>query len=260
MNTVTDLLKKIEQAKSLDFGEIFGESIELFKKTWLKGFILFLMTLVIMLPLIIILYIPLIGMIIAQGENGQIDDSAMTNFFGSMSILYILFVVVGIFVLGSITFVLNAGFYRIMKKIDDNEQVDTKDYFYFVKMQYLSKGLLILLISIVITIVSMMLCYIPFIYAIVPLSFFVVVFAFNPELSTGEIIKLSVKLANKNWLVAFGLIVVSTILSQIVGYLACGIGLLFTATFVYHPIYLIYKKVFGFNQIDVIDEIGATIE
>ncbi|WP_298533005.1 hypothetical protein [uncultured Algibacter sp.] len=260
MNTINSLLDKIERSKELDFGAIFNDSIELFKKTWLQGFLLFLFTLIIMLPLIIVLYIPMIGLIIAQQDGGYAGNEAFDNFFAGMSIFYILFVLVGVFVLGALSFALNAGFYRIMKKLDDNEVTTTSDFFYFVKTKYLGKSFMLMLVSILIAIPSALLCYIPLIYMIVPLSFISIVFAFNPDFTVGEIVKSSFKLANKKWLIAFGLIVVSSILSQIVGYLLCGIGLLFTATFVYHPIYFIYKNVIGFNETNPIDEIGTSTE
>lgn len=260
MNTINSLLEKIAAAKELDFGTIFSESIELFKKTWLQGFLLQLFTLLVMLPLIIVLYVPLIGVMIAQQESGYSDNEAFSNFFAGMSILYVLFVIVGIFVLGAISVALNAAFYRIMKKLDYDEQVTTSDFFYFVKGKYLSKTFMIMLVSILIAIPAALLCYIPLIYAIVPLSFFALIFAFNLELSVGEIVKASFKLGNKKWLISFGLIFVSSLLAQIVGFLLCGIGVLFTAPFVYHPIYLIYKKVIGFDETSAIEEIGTVQE
>lgn len=260
MNTISSLLEKITRAKELDFGTIFGEAIELFKKTWLQGFLLQLFTLIVMLPLIIVLYLPLIGMVIAQQESGYADDEVFTDFFAGMSILYVLFVIVGVFVLGAISVALNAAFYRIMKKLDYNEQVTTSDFFHFIKGKYLSKIFLLMLASFGIAILAAILCYLPIFYVIVPLSYFALIFAFNPELSVGDIVKASFKLGNKKWLISFGLIIVASLLAQIVGFLLCGIGVLFTATFVYHPTYLIYKKVIGFDDNDVIEEIGTTIE
>ncbi|SFZ91019.1 hypothetical protein SAMN05428642_1011347 [Flaviramulus basaltis] len=260
MNIINTLLEKIERSKELDFGTIFNESIELFKKTWLQGFLLQLFTIIIMLPLIIVLYIPLIGMVIAQQENGYNNPESFDAFFAGMSVLYILFVIVGIFVLGAISVALNAGFYRIMKKLDYNEQVVTSDFFYFIKVKYLSKTFILMLVTILIAVPAALLCYIPLIYAIVPLSYFALIFAFNPELSVGDIVKLSFKLGNKKWLISFGLIIVSSLLAQIVGFIMCFIGVLFTAAFVYHPTYLIYKKVIGFNDQTAIDEIGTTVE
>ncbi|MFV9552497.1 hypothetical protein [Algibacter sp. PT7-4] len=260
MNTIDTLLKKIESAKDLDFGTIFSESIELFKKTWLQGFLMLLFTMLIMLPLIIVFYVPFIGMVIAQQESGYSDAAGFEGFFAGMSVLYIIVVVIAALVLGAVSVAINAGFYRIMNKIDNNEQVSTPDFFYFVKKQYLGKTFMIMLASIGIAIPSALLCYIPLIYMIVPLSFFAVFFAFNPELTVGEIVKASFKLGHKKWLISFGLIIVASLLSNLVGYLLCGIGLLFTAAFTYHPIYLIYKNVIGFNTHTAIDEIGTTTE
>ncbi len=110
-----------------------------------------------------------------------------------------------------------------------------------------------MLVSILIAIPSALMCYIPLIYMIVPLSFFPLIFAFNPELSIGDIVSVSFKLGHKKWLLAFGLIIVSSLLSQIVGMLLCFVGVLITAPFVYHPVYLIYKNVIGFENEDEIN-------
>jgi hypothetical protein len=257
MNTTSSLQEKIRNAKALDFGTIFSASIELFKKTWIQGFLLQLFTVLIMLPLIIVLYIPLFAMIFAQAENGYSDTDMFSNFFAGMSIIYLLFVVVGILVLGAVSVALNAAFFRIMKMIDHEESVATGDFWYFLKGKYLSKTFMLMLVSILIAIPSALLCYIPILYVMVPMSFFAVIFAFNPELSVGDIVKLSFNIGTKKWLLAFGLIFVTSLLSQIVGFLLCGIGVLFTAAFVYHPVYLIYKEVIGIeddNNVNILVE------
>jgi len=252
---ITELQEKIRNAKALDFGNILSESIELFKKTWLQGFLLQLFNLVIALPFFIIIYIPLIGVMITNAENGYGHSETLSNFFAGMSILYILFVIVGIFVLGAVQVALNAAFFRIMKKLDHDEATTTNDFFYFLKGKYLSKTFVLMVVTILISIPAMILCYIPFIYVIVPFSYFAFLFAFNPELSVGDIVKSSFWLGNKKWLLTFGLLIVSSLLSQIVGLLLCGIGVLFTAAFVYHPTYLIYKHVVGFTGSNDDDDI-----
>lgn len=257
MNTI---LEKIANAKALDFGTIFSESIELYKKAWLQGFLMQLFILLILMPIIIVAYIPFIGVIIAQQQNGFEDNQAMENFISGMSIPYIIFVLVGVVVLGTIAVAINAGFYRILKKVDQNETVETKDFFFFVKSAYLTKVFLIMLVSILIAVPSALLCYLPLIYTIVPLTYFSLIFAFNPELSVGQIVSLSFKLGNKKWLISFGLIFVSSICIVTLSMLTCGLGSLFLQSFQLIPMYLIYKNVIGFNGGDVIDEIGAPIE
>jgi len=256
MSKITVILEKINQAKPLDFGTIFGDSIELFKKTWLQGFLLQIFTIIIMMPLIIVIYVPLIGIMLAQSEKGYPDPNPFANFFAGMSIFYILFIIVAVFALSTISFVLNAGFFRIMKKLDFNEEVTSSDFFYFFKSHYFNKTFMLMLATIGIAIVAVLLCYVPIFYALVPLSFINMIFAFNPDLSTSDIVKASFKLGNKKWLLAFGLIIISSLLAQIVGMIMCFVGVLFTAAFVYHPTYLIYKEVIGFeeeNPVEVIE-------
>ncbi|TWO33460.1 hypothetical protein E1J38_006080 [Seonamhaeicola sediminis] len=260
MSAINTLIEKINSSKTLDFGNIFSDSIELFKKTWVQGFLLQLFTLIIMLPLIIVLYVPLIAAIIAQQESGFGNNEAFENFIAGMSVFYIVFVVAGVLVLGAISVGLNAGFYRMMRKLDNNEQTNTSDFFYFIKGTYLSKIFVLMLASFGIAILAVILCYLPIFYVMVPLSLFAIVFAFNPDLSVGEIVKVSFKLGNKKWLLIFGLLFVSGLLAEIVGFMLCGIGLLFTAAFPYHPIYLIYKEVIGFDETTAIEEIGTSTE
>ncbi len=248
MHSITSIFEKINQAKALDFGIIFSQSIELFKKTWLHGFLLQVFTIIVMMPLIIVIYVPLIGIILAQSKNGYSEHNPFDAFFAGMSLMYIMFIIVAFFALAAISFVLNAGFYRIMKKLDFNEEVMTADFFYFFKAHYFNKTFMLMLATVGIAIVAALLCYVPIFYVMIPLSFFPIIFAFNPDLSAGEIINASFKLGNKKWLIAFGLMIVSSILAQIIGMLMCFVGVLFTSAFVYHPTYLIYKEVIGFNE------------
>jgi len=257
MNTTDSILNKISSAKALDFGTIFSASIELFKKTWIQGFLLQLFTVIVMLPLIVILYVPLFTFAFAQMESGYGATNVYSDFFTGASIIYLLFVFVGMFVLGAVSVALNAAFYRIMKMIDHNEKVETADFFYFLKGKHLSKTFMLMLISILIAIPAALLCYVPLLYVMVPMSFFATIFAFNPELSVGDIVKISFSIGHKKWLLNFGLLIIGSLVSQIVGMLLCGVGVLFTAAFVYHPVYLVYKEVVGFNQESGLEEIGA---
>jgi len=248
MNIIEGILEKINQAVRLDFGNILSESFELFKKTWIHGFILQLVLFIIMLPLLIVIYAPIFTLLIAQARSGHVDPEALSGIFVGMSFFYIIFLIVAIFAISAIQFALNAGFFRMMKKLDFNETVQTADLFYFFKTSYFSKTFLLVLASFFIALIAVLLCYVPIFYVMVPLSYFGFVFAFNPELSINDIIKISFKLGNKKWLISFGLMIVASLMSQIVGLILCGIGVLFTAAFVYHPFYIIYKSVIGFEN------------
>lgn len=252
---INTILERIQIAPSLDFGEILSDAIELFKKTWIQGFLLQLFSLIIMLPLIIIIYVPLLGVLIAQAESGNADPHAINAVFAGFSILFIILIIVGALVLSTVIIALQAGFFRIMKNLDHNEEVLTSDFFHYIKGKYLSKLFILMLASVLISSIATLLCFFPLIYVMVPLSMFTMFFAFNPEFTVSEIIKGSFVLGNKKWLLLFGLLIVSSLLAQIVGLLLCGIGVFFTAAFVYHPIYLVYKNVVGFKKDDTINHI-----
>ncbi len=256
MNTIETLQQKINQAKELDFGTIFSESFELFKKTWIQGLLLHLFSIVIMLPLIIIFYVPFIGMIIAQQESGYNDPDVFNEFFAGMSVIYILVVIAGALTLATVTYALTAAYFRMVKKIDHGEEVKTSEFFYFLKGNHLKKIFIIMFIAILIAIPSALLCYIPLIYVIVPMSFFFIFFAFNPELSVGDIVKGSFSLGNKKWLITFGLLVVMYIIVLVLTMVTCGIGQLFVQSILFHPVYLIYKHVIDFGEKSEIEQIG----
>ena len=95
---------------------------------------------------------------------------------------------------------------------------------------------------------------------IVPLTLVTPIFAFNPEMSPSEIIKSAFSLGNKKWLIVFGLMFVSGLLAELVGLLLCGIGVLFTMSFVYLPTYFVYKDSIGFEEDDEIGLIGESPE
>ncbi|EGV43543.2 hypothetical protein BZARG_1310 [Bizionia argentinensis JUB59] len=252
---MNSLLEKIGNAPALDFGTIFSNSIDLFKKTWLQGFLLQIFTSIIVLPLILALYLPLISIMIAQASSGYEDPDAFQAYFAGLGFIYMLFFILGIMVISVVGMALQAGFFRIMKQLDHDETIKTADFFYYVKGQYLGKLFLLMLAALFIGSIAVLICVLPIFYVIVPLSFFTIMFAFNPELSAGDIITASFKLGNKKWLLVFSLIIVASLLSQMVGAILCGVGILFTAPFTYHPIYLVYKNVVGFNEDEPVNHI-----
>lgn len=242
---INTLTSKIQQSPRLDFGDIFGQAIELFKKTWLHGFIFTILSMVIMVPAILIIYIPLFGMMTFR-EYDRYEHGFSEFPWVGMIPFFLLFIVAIIF-LNTVIFAMTAGFFKMMNRLDKGGEVSTGDLFMYVRGAYLRKSFVLSLMTIGITLLATLLCYLPVFYVLVPLSFVAAVFAFNPELTPSEIIRVSFSIGNKKWLIAFGLIIVSSILSELVGLLLCGIGVFFTAAFGYHPIYLMYKQVIGFE-------------
>lgn len=247
------ITEKIEQNKQLDFGDILSRSIELFKKVWLQGFLAILLTFVAIGPIIFIMYMPMIGAAMAQAGNSTIneygyyeaqpiDTSVIVSMYASMALAFLL-----IFALSFLLMALVAGFFRVLKRTDLEGVTSNNDLFFYFKGKYLLKTFLLGLSSAGIAIVAFMACVLPVYYVMIPMSLFIVFFAYNPDLSISEIIKLSFKLGNKKWFFIFGMIFVAGLIAE-VGIFACGIGILFTASFARIPLYFIYKDTIGFDD------------
>jgi len=256
MNSLNYLQQKIQNAKDLDFGTVFNQAIELYKKVWVQGLLLQVFALLIMMPFILMFYVPFINEIMEQSRTGNVDPEALNSMMFGDSPMYILVFYLVVFALSAIYALLYDGFYRVVRSMDSGEEAKTSDFFYFFKGKYFGKGFLLMILASLISGVAVMLCILPVFYVMVPIMFFIPIFAYNPDLSIGDIISLSFSLGNKKWLLTFGLVIVSGIIVYILSIITCGIGILFLAAFIYLPIYIIYKEVVGFGELDEINKIG----
>ena len=241
------LLNKIQSSKSIDFGDLFNESLGVFKKVWVQGLLLQLFSIVIMLPFIISLYLPYFTLAVDGGLNqmlGSTDLSkALIEEYGASLIwIYLLMFVVSI-----ASSLLYLGFYRIVKEMDHRNPFVMSDFFYFFKSPILGKAIVLLLAYTGIAILAALLCFFPLIYAIIPLVFMLPVFAYNSHLSTFEVVKIAFAIGNKKWGITFLIFMLNMILFYVVSLVTCGLGSLFVSCFLYLPQYIIYKKVIGFD-------------
>jgi len=258
MNHFNVLLQKIDSSKNLDFGTVFSRCIELFKKVWLQGLIVTILSGVLIVPIFLVIYIPLIALGIMSPEffnnnHGLSSISGLSVFVIFMMI--ILFLVVMVFAL-TVSVAMKAAFFRIIKS-KDLLLNQSDDYFFFFKKGYLKKSMGLALISAGIVILALLLCVLPIFYALIPLSYIAVVYALNPDLSVNEIVKLSFKLGNKKWFITFALAIVAWFLSTVVGFLMCFIGIYVTQQFINLPFYEVYKQSVGFDEANEIDSIGV---
>ncbi|MFD2563012.1 hypothetical protein [Aquimarina rubra] len=248
MNT-NQLFEKIENSNPIDFGNIFNKSIELFKKVWLQGFIHLLISMVIIIPLIIVMYIPIIaiaGLAGFEESYGEYPNQFEEISIG-LAILFVILVVIISMIASAFQFGIIAHFYQICRQEDIGQQ-QRPNYFMFFKGKYLGKILVLAIAITLISLVATLLCFFPLLYVLVPLQLLGVIFSFNPDLSSSDLIKASFKLGNRIWLMAFLLIFISSILAEIVGLMACGIGIFFTVFFVRIPIYYMYKDTVGLES------------
>ncbi|NQY04946.1 MAG: hypothetical protein HRT68_01780 [Flavobacteriaceae bacterium] len=252
---ISELKEAIERNNPLDFGKIFEKSFELFKKVWATCLLHYLLQMVLVIPLFFVFYIGFVASMIA-GEEGFFNEYFNEGRSVLVIVGFTLLLLIVIVIVNAIVVALNAGFLRIVKQKDYDLPEEENAFFYFFRSGMFMKSMVLSLAIIGVSILASSLCVIPIIYVIVPIYISYAVFAFNPDLSIRDILSVSFKLGTKKWLVSFGLIFVSSILSQIVGSLICGIGILVTASFVYLPVYYIYKDTIGFGENDEIEEIG----
>lgn len=268
MNSINDLLNKIENAKQLDFGDIINRSIELFKKVWAQGLILMVIMLVILTPFFLALYIPMFNSVMEQAEAGTYDPNDASSLLQAQSSSFQYMILGFTFAIGFLSTAFVAGFYNIVKKIDFEESYSFSDFFYFFKAKYLGKIFAIAAFSLLVGLVNLLFeMFFPQLTASllnvtlsvilsVYTTLFVVFFAFNPHLESSDFFVLSFRFGSKKWVLIFGLLLVCSILAFILGFIACGFGLLVTLPFIYLPTYFVYKDVFGFDEVNDIDRIG----
>jgi len=245
--TPNDVQTKINYAKALDFGTIFNNCIELFKKTWLQGFIIILLSMLLSLPFAIVVYIPMIIL----GISSEVMEENNFMIFGSLiGLVFLVLVIVMLLGIITVSLGLKTAFYRIAKQKDFNES-GSDDYFFFLRKPYLKKTFTFSLAYFGISFAAALLCYLPLIYAIVPLSLMLPIYAFNPDFSISDIVRLGFNLGNKKWLITFGLMIVTGIITIALGFLLCGIGIYFLISLGYLVQYFIYKDVVGFENTTV---------
>ena len=140
------------------------------------------------------------------------------------------------------------GFFRIIKRIELGQSFSVTDFFYFFQKAFIGKAFVFLLVYMGIAIAAILLCLLPILYAIIPLMFMLPIFAYNPNLSITEVVKVGFALGNKKWGIAFLTLVLNGILIYVVSLVTFGLGSLFFSCFLYLPQYIIYKNVIGFES------------
>jgi hypothetical protein len=244
----TSFNQRVENSKTVDFGDILSKSFELFKKTWVEALIHALVTFLVVIPFLLVVYVPMLGfggMLSNMGDSFT-ASSMMENIGGLMFFTWIGLIFFLSFLIQPFILSITGNFLRICKNKDLHQEVVPDGYFGLLKKHY-GKMFLLSLATMGIAILAALLCYLPIFYVMVPLQLFLPVLVFNESLTVSEIIKASFKLGNKYWLMLFGLIIVSSLLASL-GILLCGIGIIVTSYYQYIVLYYFYKDSVGFDD------------
>lgn len=237
----TNLSERIKQSPPVDFGAVFNNSVTLFQKVWLQGFVTLVLTFVSILPFYLVIYAPMIAFGITDPET--LRHNQMPPVF---SLFMIVFMPIFMLAVMTVSLCLNAAFLRMCRKYDLGE-IGKDDYFFYFNKEYLKKAFMVSLVMLGLSFLGVLACGLGIIYLVVPMSLFPAFFAFDKELTAMEVVKASFALGNKNWLMIFLLVTVAGLVSQL-GVVLCFVGVLFTAMFSKIPIYFIYKDAVGISM------------
>ena len=235
------LSNSIENSNPLDFGSIFGKSIDLFKQVWLQGFIIVILTFLTIIPFYVLIYIPLL-------IAGVTDPKMLKSEEVPPEIMIPMVILIPLMFLGvmTVSLLLNAAFLRICRNKDLNLS-KSDDYFHYFNKKYASKAFLLSLMIFGLMVLGLLACGLGIFYLVVPISLIPAFLAFDQELSAKEIVKSSFSLGNKNWLVIFGLVIIMGLVAEL-GILLCFVGVFFTAMLAKIPVYFMYKDAVGFSS------------
>jgi hypothetical protein len=244
----------VRAKKPIDIGSVFGDCFRLFQKVWLQGLLLQALTILVLYGLAIIMYIPLMGSAFIIDDPSNMDEIYPIAILSLLVMLFYLlvFLSVAIFQVG-----LTAAFYRIMR-LKDRGIASEKgvNFGMFFKRKYFLKLTLIALLNLAILVVATLLFVLPIFFVIIPIQFVILFFAFHPELSIKEIYALAFSLGIRKWGVSF-IILLGMFIFSLLGLFLCFIGILATISCLFIPVYMIYKEVVGFREIeDAIQSIG----
>lgn len=241
MSVFITLQQKISKAPSIDFSDLFNDTISTYKKVWLQGLLCQLINTVVGLPLL--LMNSEVFSLETLTSNGPFVRDVNDQYFLTTppSELALWFLTLFVTILISTT--VNFGFFRIVKQIDTGGRFEFSDFFYFIKSDHIVKSILVILAYFGVALLATLMCVLPLFYVMIPLMFVPPMFAYNnTELSVSETIKLSFQLGHKKWGITFVITVLNGIFLYLITIFTCGLGSLFFGCIMQLPIYIIYKK------------------
>jgi hypothetical protein len=255
---------RIEEIKnegySFDFGEVFNQSIEHFKKIALMAGIVF-----ILLTLISGAFVFGI-MAVGFGISGFTDT--MTGFaMGSFSTVGMVAYMVVVVIISGLMAPIHAGLLNMVYLAAHGRDFSISTVFGYYQTKYFKELFLVAvlrtllntvisfaLLSTGVQFVGMLFTYLLMFFLM--LSTPLIIFG---ECKAIESIKLSFMIVARQFFVLLALVIVSLIICCL-GFIGLCIGIFFTAPFIYATIYAIYDHIVGTDGADELDEIGTSIE
>lgn len=249
MNTYTKRRLAVikEQGYELDFGTVFNNTVENYKKiAWYGGLMIFVFFTLFCLVLFGIA-VAFVGFpelkAILKPENLKLENLPLDILF---------YVSVASIIIVAITCPFPAGLTKMAQSADKDEEFGIATMFQYYKAPYFVELLIATtLLAIVNTVLQNTIAFfqIPLLSSVISMiislfTFLTVPFIIFGNLKAIEAIKASILVASKQPLILLGLIVVSSI-ATCIGLLGCCIGIVFTIPFLYSLYYVVYKEIIG---------------
>jgi len=244
-----NIFQKIENSKSVDFGDVISKSFELYQKYFTQGLTHSLIALLVVIPFLIVIYLPLIPIYAEMLQNSgdpYYTPSFVDDYSVGIIVVWYLLIFVFSFLMQLVNMSIFGHFMKFLRNEDTGRNEEIGSYFTLLK-DHFGKLLLLSLASMGIAILAALLCYLPIFYVMVPLHWIFPIFIFNEKLSVSDTIKAAFKFANKHWLLFFGLGFVCGILASL-GAIVCYIGMIATMFFTYIATYVTYRDSIGFDD------------
>ncbi|NND88729.1 MAG: hypothetical protein HKM28_05730, partial [Flavobacteriaceae bacterium] len=92
-----DLNTRIENSKQPDFGGVLTKSFELFQKVWIEGFVHLLLTMILVVPFILVIYLVVMGL--AVGSEFMYEINAYQDFVAQEPPVYVILIMVFLFII-----------------------------------------------------------------------------------------------------------------------------------------------------------------
>lgn len=248
MPSFTVLTKKITEAPRIDFGDLFNESVAVFKKVWFQGFLLQLITIGLSIPIIIFNVYTSLNLDLDPSSQefvkGILNNEISMDQFGLLMVVYYVLV----FIMGVVSTLLSFGFFRVIRQMDEGQPFEISNFFYFFNVTRIKKSLLLILANIAVVILALLMCVLPVFYVMIPLLFVAPIYAYNENLSVAEVFKSSFQLGHKKWGITFAITILNVVTLYILILFTCGLGSLFFGCFLQMPVYVLYKKIISFES------------
>lgn len=182
-------------------------------------------------------------------ESGNFDFEAFQEIFAEQfnQTNYKLTVIAS-FLLASLLYPIMFGIVYLAYKSDQKQAVAFGDIFYAYKNGLFLKSFLLSMLSIIFMYIGFSLCLIPG-FILAALMMLSVPFVLFSNLGAMQAIKASFQVTTKNFS-GFNVMLFLMVLILIVGFLICIVGLLAAYPLIYIIIYVLYKKIIGFDTIE----------